>query len=125
MFLKYASDLAKCAQNALRCDICKENIVQNYCDFCHVNLCKPCIGEHISDEYDKHKVVSFQERRKTLIFPKCNLHSPKKCYLQCKSCNLVICVLCIASDEHKGHDFIVLEHIYNTKKRICMNMLKK
>lgn len=36
--------------------------------------------------------------------------------MQCKSCDALICVLCIASDEHKGHDFIVLKDIYKTKK---------
>lgn len=51
------------AQDVVRCDICKDNLVQNYCDFCHVKLCKLCIGEHISDEFDKHKIVPFQQRK--------------------------------------------------------------
>lgn len=42
-----------------RCDICMNTIADSYCDFCFVNLCKPCIGEHISDEYDKHKKSPF------------------------------------------------------------------
>ena len=60
------------AQDVARCDLCEIAIAQNYCDFCHVYLCKPCIGEHISDEYDKHKIVPFHQRRSTLIYPKCN-----------------------------------------------------
>nr|XP_019923776.2 uncharacterized protein LOC109619031 [Crassostrea gigas] len=102
--------------DTVQCGLCKNNIVQNYCDFCHVNLCKLCIGEHISNDYDKHKVVPFQERKSSLIFPTCKLHSNKTSHLQCKSCDALLCVLCIASDEHKGHDFIVLEDIYKTKK---------
>lgn len=102
--------------DTVRCGLFKTNIVQNYCDFCHTSLCKLCIEEHISNDYDKHKVVLFQERKSSLIFPTCKLHSNKTCHLQCKSCDALICVLCIASDEHKGHDFIVLEDIYKTKK---------
>ena len=45
------------AQDVARCDLCKTAIAQSYCDFCHVNLCKPCIGEHLTDEYVKHKIV--------------------------------------------------------------------
>lgn len=46
------------AQDLHRCGLCEIAIVHTYCDFCHVNLCKPCIGDHISDGYDKHKIVS-------------------------------------------------------------------
>lgn len=56
------------AQDVVRCDLCKDKVVESYCEYCHVKLCKPCIGEHISDEYDKHKIVPFQERRSALIF---------------------------------------------------------
>lgn len=52
------------AQDVTRCDLCETNIVQGYCDFCHFNLCKPCIGEHIHDEYDNHRIVPFQQKKK-------------------------------------------------------------
>lgn len=97
-------DLLLRAQDVVRCDLCKDNIVQNYCDFCHVNLCQPCIGEHISDEYDKHKIVPFKQRKSTLMFATCNTHSKEACKLQCKSCNVFLCVICCASHEHKNSD---------------------
>lgn len=88
-----------------------------YCDLCHVNLCKLSICDHISDEYDKHKIVPILERKKpSLMFPTCKIHSMKKCELQCKLCNVFICVMCLASSEHKGHKFSVLEDIYKTKQ---------
>ncbi|XP_052679588.1 uncharacterized protein LOC128160326 [Crassostrea angulata] len=31
------------AQDVHRCDLCETTIVHSYCDFCHVNLCKPCV----------------------------------------------------------------------------------
>lgn len=50
------------------------------------------------------------------MYPTCKIHSTKTCELQCKSCNLFICVICSASPKHKGHDFIILKDIYKTKK---------
>eukprot|EP00105_Crassostrea_gigas_P012853 XP_011428995.1 PREDICTED: uncharacterized protein LOC105329443 [Crassostrea gigas] len=104
------------AQDVVRCDLCKENIVQSYCDICHVSLCNPCIGDHIFDGYHKHVIVPFQERKSTLVYPICKIHSKKTCKLQCKSCNVFLCVICSASHEHRDSDFIVLEDIYKTNK---------
>lgn len=112
-------------QDAIRCNLCETGIVQNYCDFCHVNLCKPCIGEHISDGYDNHKIVSFQQRRSTLIYPKCKTHSNKTCELQCTQCDLFICTLCSASNKHKSHDFLVLENLCKTKKNDIKSDIKQ
>eukprot|EP00105_Crassostrea_gigas_P017797 XP_011435714.1 PREDICTED: uncharacterized protein LOC105334086 [Crassostrea gigas] len=104
------------AQDVVRCDLCKDNVVQNYCDYCHVKLCKLCIGEHISDEYDKHKIVPFQQRKSTLIFPSCKKHSKETCKLQCISCNNSICAKCSILKEHKDHNVVDLEDSYNSKK---------
>lgn len=98
------------------CDVCKSKTVLDYCVFCNVDLCKPCIGEHISDEYDKHKIVPIELCRSSLIYPNCSTHSNKTCELQCQQCNIVICSKCRASKEHKGHDIFVLEECYKRKK---------
>nr|XP_022288870.1 uncharacterized protein LOC111100977 isoform X2 [Crassostrea virginica] len=104
------------AQDVARCDLCKVAIVQSYCDFCHVNLCKPCIGEHISDDYSKHTIVPFELRRSTLIFPKCEKHPNKICELQCKDCNIFLCFHCLASKQHnKDHELSNLEEVFSQK----------
>lgn len=102
--------------DVIRCDLCDSNTVESYCDFCLVNLCKPCIGEHISDGYDKHKIVPFRLRRSTLFYPKCSMHPNKTCDLLCTETNKYICAICCALDENKGHDFKVLEDLCNSKK---------
>nr|XP_034319011.1 uncharacterized protein LOC105345456 isoform X2 [Crassostrea gigas] len=112
-------------QDVPRCDICETSIVHSYCDFCHANLCKPCIGEHISDRYDKHKIVPFQERRSTLIYPKCGAHQHKYCELQCKDCNIFVCSTCTASKQHKGHNFEEVTEIYKTKKEVIKKETKE
>ncbi|XP_034305168.2 tripartite motif-containing protein 2-like [Magallana gigas] len=106
------------AQDVHRCNLCDNAIVHSYCDFCHVNLCKPCVVDHISDGYDKHKIVSFQERRSTLIYPNCGKHPQKNCELQCRECGTFVCSSCMASDQHKGHSFAEVTEVYKTKKDI-------
>ncbi|XP_078335971.1 uncharacterized protein LOC144626299 [Crassostrea virginica] len=105
-------------QDVARCDLCKVAIVQSYCDFCHVNLCKPCIGEHISDDYStKHIIVPFQLRRTTPIYPKCEKHPNKTCELQCNDCNIFLCTDCLASEQHnKEHKLSKLEEVFRQTK---------
>ncbi|XP_078309772.1 uncharacterized protein LOC144618090 [Crassostrea virginica] len=105
------------SQDVARCCLCKTAIAQSYCDFCHVNLCKPCIGEHISDDYKKHTIVPIHQRKSTLIYPKCQTHKNEDCKYQCKDCNISICFDCLASKQHnKEHEFVKLEEVFNTKK---------
>nr|XP_034317433.1 uncharacterized protein LOC105341279 isoform X2 [Crassostrea gigas]XP_034317434.1 uncharacterized protein LOC105341279 isoform X2 [Crassostrea gigas] len=109
------------AHDLHRCELCETAIVQSYCDVCHVNLCKPCIGEHISDGYQKHAIVPFLERRSTLIYPKCRTHEHNICKLLCKNCaNSFICSSCTASEQHIGHTFVEVSHAYKRQKEIVM-----
>nr|XP_019925028.2 uncharacterized protein LOC109619437 [Crassostrea gigas]XP_034305292.1 uncharacterized protein LOC109619437 [Crassostrea gigas] len=105
------------AQDVHRCDLCETAIVHSYCDFCHVNLCKPCVVDHISDGYHKHVIVPFQERRSTLIYPKCGTHTHKNCEFQCKDCNnIFVCSSCMASEQHGRHRFVEVAEVFKTKK---------
>ncbi|XP_065929339.1 uncharacterized protein [Magallana gigas] len=114
------------AQDVHRCDLCETAILHSYCDFCHVNLCKPCVVDHISDGYDKHKIVPFQERRSTLIYPKCGTHPHKNCDLQCKNCNdIFVCSSCTASEIHRGHIFVEVSEVYTTKKNAIADEANK
>ncbi|XP_065937919.1 uncharacterized protein [Magallana gigas] len=107
------------AQDVHRCDLCETAIVHSYCDFCHVNLCKPCVVDHISDEYDKHKIVRFQDRRSTLIYPKCITHPHKNFKYQCENCdNSFICSSCTASEQHRGHVFVDILEVYKAKTEV-------
>ncbi|XP_034305024.2 tripartite motif-containing protein 3 [Magallana gigas] len=110
-------DLISSAQDVPRCDLCETLILHSYCDFCHVNLCTSCIGNHISDGYDKHKIVPFKERRSTLIYPKCETHPHKNCKFQCKDCNnSYVCSSCMASEQHGRHKFVEVTEVFKTKK---------
>ncbi|XP_078341471.1 uncharacterized protein LOC144627693 [Crassostrea virginica] len=104
------------AQDVVRCDLCKTTEAQSKCDFCHVNLCKPCIGEHICNEYDQHKIVPILERKSTLIYPKCETHQNKNCEYLCQDCDILVCSDCAMSKQHKGHGFLKLEEIFTKSK---------
>ncbi|XP_061184951.1 uncharacterized protein LOC133192967 [Saccostrea echinata] len=43
------------AQELIRCDLCETEMVQFYCDTCHVKLCNACIGEHMTSDESKKK----------------------------------------------------------------------
>eukprot|EP00105_Crassostrea_gigas_P014669 XP_011431418.1 PREDICTED: E3 ubiquitin-protein ligase Midline-1-like [Crassostrea gigas] len=112
-------DPKKSAQDVYRCNLCETAMVYSYCDMCHVNLCMPCIGDHISDGYHKHEIVPFTERRSTLIYPKCETHQHKICEYQCENCNAVlVCSFCIASEQHRGHKFAEVSEVYMAKKEV-------
>lgn len=108
-------------QDLVRCDLC-ETIVDSYCDVCNVSLCRPCIDEHISDGYHKHTIVSYRERKSTLIYPKCRSHQQKNCKFQCKDCNdICVCSSCMVSEQHTGHKYVDITEVYNAKKEVIEN----
>lgn len=88
----------------------------------------PCIGEHIYDEYDNHRIVPFQDRNLALIYPKCKIHENETCELLCKICEVSVCSFCMVSPRHKEHEFSELSEVYETKKdsiKTDIDQLKK
>ncbi|XP_061187143.1 E3 ubiquitin-protein ligase TRIM45-like [Saccostrea echinata] len=88
-----------------------------YCDTCLINLCKACVGEHISDDgSNDHKVVKFQNRNSTPLYPGCKLHHKEKCEMYCNQCDIPICTACIASENHFSHKIVQLLTFYTSRK---------
>jgi streptogramin lyase len=117
---RVAMDPRRSAQDLLPCDLCLKDMVQKYCDICHVRICRACVGEHIEDNYDKHKVVPYPDRKSTLIYPKCRKHKTEECKFHCKECDMPVCSFCgdnlASSDEHKGDTFLLLSEIFSERK---------
>lgn len=113
------------AQVVHRCDFGETVIIHSYCDFCRVKLCILCIGKHISDGNEKHKIVPFQNRKSTLIYQKCRTHPHKICEFHCMDCeNILVCSSCIASDQHGRHKFQEIAEVYKTKKEVIKRIQK-
>ncbi|XP_062619765.1 uncharacterized protein LOC134281294 [Saccostrea cucullata] len=115
-------DTRTSAQDVMRCDLCETAVVQMHCDTCLVNLCKACVGEHISTGESKdHKVVTFQSRKSTSLYPGCTIHSKERSEMYCNQCDIPICVYCITSDEHQGHNILPLMQVAEEKKEKIIN----
>ena len=108
-------DSSNSGQDLIRCDLCESPIPPLHCDLCHTNLCKACVGEHISDFSKEHKVVQFSERGARPVYPKCSPHSGKACELQCTKCGTPVCSLCV-TEGHRGHDLSSILKTYTAQK---------
>ncbi|XP_062586503.1 E3 ubiquitin-protein ligase TRIM45-like [Saccostrea cucullata] len=121
------------AQEILDCDLCQTAALQSHCELCQINLCKACVGEHLSVVVVQYKHRKFTP---TIKYPKCPNHTQRQCKLYCEKCDAPACSTCISS-KHDGHyisdvlkklnsktedlkrDFIELEQrIYPTYKEI-------
>ncbi|XP_061177589.1 uncharacterized protein LOC133186351 [Saccostrea echinata] len=114
--LIFSMDQRISAQDVLRCDLCETPVPPMYCDFCHVKLCKACVGEHLSDLSKEHKVVPFKQKGTTPKYPRCPTHVGKLCELHCEECDLPVCSLCLSSNFHKGHNLLNLLEVNKSKK---------
>ncbi|XP_062601310.1 uncharacterized protein LOC134263028 [Saccostrea cucullata] len=112
------------AQDILRCNLCERHVVQSHCELCHVNLCKTCVGEHLSDSTKKHRVVPYKERTSTPNYPKCQKHS-KNCELYCEQCDIPVCSTCISSGNHRGHHLSDVLQKLSSKTKYMEKELKE
>lgn len=119
-FLKQITDITMDAEDSSQevrpCELCSTNLAQSFCIVCSLNLCKLCIGEHISDEYDEHNIVPFKQRKGAIIYPKCGLHKNKICKNQCTDCSIFLCCCCMTSKQHKRHQCVNLAEMFIEKK---------
>ena len=115
-------DPRHCAQDVLRCDLCDTAVPPMYCDICHIKLCIPCVGVHLSDQSKEHKVVPFEKRGSTT---KCPKHSTKVCELHCEQCNIPICASCVLSKEHQTHEVVDIMKSFTNKKETIKRDLEE
>ncbi|XP_062596041.1 E3 ubiquitin-protein ligase TRIM36-like, partial [Saccostrea cucullata] len=112
------------AQDILRCTLCDTPIPLMYCVFCQVNLCKLCVGEHLSDLSTEHKVVPFNRRGFIPKLPICRDHEMKHCELYCENCDIPVCLLCVSSDKHQGHKISNTLENFSSRKELLKKDLK-
>lgn len=96
-------DRPYCFQDVVRCHLCDTPHPSLHCDICGQYLCETCKEEHLTDIYKEHEVLPFIGRE---CSPKCKKHSSKICERYCVQCAIPICVECVSSKEHRGHEFL-------------------
>ncbi|XP_052683484.1 uncharacterized protein LOC128163851 [Crassostrea angulata] len=113
------------AQDIIRCHLCDKESPTLYCELCHVHLCTVCAGKHLLDESKEHRVVSIKNRSSDPICPKCPTHTSKLCELHCEQCDVHICVLCVSSKTHNGHDVVEILDFFKGKKEVVKKDLQE
>lgn len=103
-------------QDVVRCDLCETTVPLLHCDICHVNLCKPCVGEHALYESKEHRNVHVLfEKRESIQMSKTFL---KDSELHCEQCDCPICALCDSFFEH-------FEKKYTIARKSCLSKVSR
>ncbi|XP_056020074.1 tripartite motif-containing protein 45-like [Ostrea edulis] len=105
------------AQDIITCDLNCDKPVQQFCNSCQVGLCEDCINKHVKGlKSMKHDIVPFTKRTVQLVFPQCTSHSHQRCEGHCQQCDVPVCMKCVMSSQHKGHDIVDMADIITAKK---------
>lgn len=105
------------AQDIMRCDLCDTTAVHMHCETCLTNLCKSCVGDHISmEESMDHKVVRYQSRKSGSLYMSCASHRARRCGVYCSHCDKPVCSVCLASGDHTGHTVSQLLDVFNSRR---------
>ncbi|XP_061165866.1 uncharacterized protein LOC133174785 [Saccostrea echinata] len=91
-------------QGILLCELCQTAALQSHCELCQISLCKACVGSHLSDSSQRHKVIPYKHQTSYPPYPKCLNHTQKHCDLHREECDIPVCSTCIFSSVHKGHN---------------------
>lgn len=105
------------AQDVITSDLC-DKATQQFCNSCQVKLCESCVKKHRDENKSlPHEIVHFLERKFQLVFSECKEHPGQRCEVNCKTCNKPVCLKCIVSGSHKGHDVEELTKIHDSATR--------
>lgn len=107
------------------CGLCNRKSAHLVCVECPIDLCKTCVGIHLVDYPDNHKIVKYQDKRNTLVLPKCHTHYQERCENYCNECKEAVCPSCISSYYHQRHKFQTINEIYDIKKEIIKNDIQE
>ncbi|XP_078322413.1 uncharacterized protein LOC144622051 [Crassostrea virginica] len=111
-------DLVTSCQDIQRCQVCKVQIADFFCAYCEAKLCMRCVGAHLAEDPEKHRIVKLLDKYTTLILPICATHSQERCKNYCLQCDLAVCSSCVSSRSHERHKFLTIVDILKKKKEI-------
>ena len=115
-------DPRQSAQDVLRCALCRDAVAPLYCNVCHIHLFGNCVAKHFSYKSKIHNAFQIEQFLSTL---KCPTHPAKQCELQCEQCNTPICISCISSWKHIGHNQVDIFEALESKKEVLRRDIQK
>nr|XP_022304514.1 uncharacterized protein LOC111111688 [Crassostrea virginica] len=118
-------DSRYCAQDVVRCSMCRDAVAPMYCNVCHTHLCGDCVAKHFFDKSKVHNVVPLEQFLSTLNYPKCPTHPTKQCELHCEQCDIPICTSCISSGKHIGHRAVDIFEDFESKREVLRKDLEE
>ena len=104
------------------CGLCTTDVVVSYCKDCSEYLCQSCqdvVHKH-GKMFTGHVVVSLEEAASLtpLNFSHvikqvsyCSHHSDYKLEIFCKTCDILVCSMCMLETTHKGHSYDFFKNV--------------
>nr|XP_022292427.1 uncharacterized protein LOC111103438 [Crassostrea virginica] len=108
-------------QDIQRCQVCEDKIAEFFCTYCETKLCKKCVGTHLAEDPEKHRIVKLLDKYTTLALPICDKHSQERCKNYCQQCDFAVCSSCVSSKSHERHKFLTIVDIFKRKKEVIKN----
>ena len=104
------------AQSVIPCDVCEAESGDHYCTVCRQTLCDGCKKYHKKVAATKdHDVLPRVQMASAVESTTCSRHPNQTVSLQCESCQILVCIKCVAG-EHRRHPMVELSKIYQDEK---------
>eukprot|EP00759_Apiculatamorpha_spiralis_P032221 PhF_6_TR33708/c0_g1_i2/m.49466 len=105
-------ELGSPANDVPRCDWCEDQLASQYCSTCNYSLCPECVvAVHKNSAKRGHTTTPIQEgRRPAAGYRKCAQkgHEEFRAEFFCIKCQVTVCVYCLQTGVHRGHDNITV-----------------
>ncbi|TRY96161.1 hypothetical protein DNTS_028352, partial [Danionella cerebrum] len=118
-------------ESSVVCDLCSDGEAGKRCEVCSVNLCDFCSLAHRKQKRtSSHSIQTLEELKSLgrLTRPVlCSLHPDQELRLFCESCDLTVCLECVASfhrDHHCRSAREVVSHYGDRMRDLVVRSLK-
>ena len=100
------------------CDFCiTGEVAISYCNECSEYLCEYCKGVHKRGKRSStHRVTLLEEAAFSSLHaikqdPYCSQHPDYKLEIFCKTCDTLVCSMCMLETTHKGHNYDFFKNV--------------
>ena len=111
--------------SSMVCDPCKaqkkSSAAISYCPNCAMNYCDNCLNKHGKNPvFKNHQVVNSNDRDRSAQMV-CRVHSDEQGRYFCKTCEMVVCTICIVQG-HDGHNVTDIDELLKQQQQDIHNL---